>query len=149
MKARRQAKILEIIKHHTVETQEELAEWLTREGVPVTQATISRDIKELSLQKVPVGDGRYKYALPEDQLAGTLDRRKRILAESIISVDHSENIVVIRTVSGMAANVAYTVDQLNWPDVIGTVAGEDTAMVVVKPLSATPAVVDRITGLMR
>lgn len=149
MKARRQAKILELVKNHAIGTQEDLADWLTREGIPVTQATISRDIKELQLQKVPAGDGVYRYTFPDDQLAGTLDRRKRILAESIISADYSENLVVIRAVTGMAANVAYTVDQLNWPDVIGSVAGEDTVMVVVRPKESAPAVVERIRTLMR
>lgn len=149
MKARRQAKILEIIKHELVGTQEELAERLTAAGIPVTQATVSRDIKELQLQKMPSGDGRYRYTLPEDPIGGTMDRRRRILAESIISADQSENLIVIRAVQGTAANVAYTVDALDWPEVLGTVAGEDTVLVVVKPKAAAPAVLDRIRSLMR
>lgn len=149
MKARRQAKILEIIRNQVIQTQEELAEWLTREGIPVTQATVSRDIKELQLQKVPAGDGRYKYAMPEEMPAGAWDKRRRILQESVLSVDASENIIVIKALPGTAASVAYAVDYQGWPEVIGTVAGEDTVLVVVRPREAGEEVVERIRGLIR
>lgn len=149
MKARRQAKILELIKHHPIETQEELAARLTREGIPVTQATISRDIKELHLQKVPAGNGRYRYALPDDGTPASWDKRRRLLQESVLSVDYSENIVVIRALQGTAPTVAYAIDHLAWKEVIGTVAGEDTVLAVVRPKEAAPDVVERFRTLIR
>lgn len=147
-KARRQARILELVKQYHIETQEELASRLAREGIAVTQATVSRDVKELHLRKVPAGDGRYRYALPEDGAQAGPDRRKRILQESVLSVDHSENIVVIRTIQGAAPSVAYAIDHLAWPEVIGTVAGEDTVLAVVRPRKAARVVVDRLRALM-
>ncbi|WP_264844733.1 arginine repressor [Caldinitratiruptor microaerophilus] len=149
MKARRQAKILELIKNHAIETQEELAARLTREGIPVTQATISRDIKELHLRKVPAGNGRYRYALPDDGTPGSWDKRRRILQESVLSVDHSENIIVIRALQGTAPTVAYAIDHLAWKEVIGTVAGEDTVLAIVRPKEAAPEVVERFRALIR
>ncbi|MFO7173730.1 MAG: arginine repressor [Bacillota bacterium] len=149
MKARRQARILELVRTEVIQTQEELAALLTREGIPVTQATISRDIKELNLQKVPTGDGRYRYALPEEVPAGAWDKRRRILQESVLSVDASENIVVVKTLPGTAASVAYAIDYQGWPEVIGTVAGEDTVLVVVRPREAGGEIVERIRGLIR
>ncbi|MCG0238821.1 MAG: arginine repressor [Firmicutes bacterium] len=149
MKARRQARILELVRTEVIQTQEELAALLTREGIPVTQATISRDIKELNLQKVPTGDGRYRYALPDEVPAGAWDKRRRILQESVLSVDASENIVVVKTLPGTAASVAYAIDYQGWPEVIGTVAGEDTVLVVVRPREAGGEIVERIRGLIR
>lgn len=149
MKARRQAKILELIKTSVIETQEELAEALGRQGIPVTQATVSRDIKELQLNKVPAGDGRYRYAIPEEMPSGSWDKRRRIFQESVLSIDYSANIVAIKSLPGTASGVASAIDHLGWPEMIGTVAGDDTVLVVVKPIEATPEIADRIKGLMR
>lgn len=149
MKARRQAKILELIRTRSIETQEDLAGALGQVGIPVTQATISRDIKELQLNKVPTGDGRYRYALPDEASPANWDKRRRIFAESVLSADNSENIIVIRALQGTAANVAYAIDYFAWPEVIGTVAGEDTVLIVVKPKEATPSVLERIQNMMR
>jgi transcriptional regulator of arginine metabolism len=149
VKARRQAKILEIIKNHVIETQEELAEALGREGIPVTQATISRDIKELQLNKVPTGDGRYRYAIPEEFPSVSWDKRRRIFQESVLSVDYSENIIIVKSLPGTAPGVGSAIDHLGWPELIGSVAGDDTVMVVVKPKEATAEVAERIRGLMR
>jgi transcriptional regulator of arginine metabolism len=149
VKARRQAKILELIRTHIIETQEELAEALGRHGITVTQATVSRDIKELQLNKVPTGDGRYRYALPEETPAVSWDKRRRIFQESVLGVDYSESLVVIRSLPGTAQGVAAAIDHLGWPEMIGSVAGDDTVIVVVKPKEATPEVAERIRGLMR
>jgi transcriptional regulator of arginine metabolism len=149
VKARRHAKILELVKHSVIETQEELAEALGRHGIPVTQATISRDIKELQLNKVPVGDGRYRYALPEEVPAGSWDKRRRIFQESVLGVDWSGNLIVVKSLPGTAPGVASAIDHLGWPEMIGSVAGDDTVIVVVKPAEATPEVAERIRGLMR
>lgn len=149
MKARRQAKILEVIKHAVVETQEELADLLSRSGIPVTQATVSRDIKELQLNKVPTGDGRYRYALPEEAPTGSWDRRRRIFRESVLAVDYSENIIIIKSLPGTAQGVASAIDHLGWTELLGSVAGDDTVMIVIKPPSATDEVAERIQTLMR
>jgi transcriptional regulator of arginine metabolism len=149
LKARRQAKILELIKHHVVETQEDLAEALGQQGIPVTQATVSRDIKELQLNKVPVGDGRYRYALPDETPPVSWDKRRRIFQESVLSLDASENIIILHSLPGTAPGVASAIDHLGWPEMIGSVAGDDTVMMVIKPIQATIEVVERIRGLMR
>ncbi len=148
MKARRQAKILELIRTRSIETQEDLAEALGEVGIPVTQATISRDIKELQLNKVPAGDGRYRYALPDEGNTANWDKRRRIFAASVLGADASENIIVIRALPGTAANIAYAIDQLTWPEVIGSVAGEDTVLIVVKPKEAAAEVLGRIQNMM-
>lgn len=149
MKARRQAKILELIRSHVLETQEDLAEALGREGIPVTQATVSRDIKELQLTKVPSGDGRSRYAMAEDLPPASWDKRKRIFQESVLGVDFSENLVVIRSLAGTAPGVGSAVDHLQWPEIIGSVAGDDTVLLVIRPTDKTPEVCERIRGLMR
>lgn len=149
MKARRQAKILEIIKHQVIETQEELAEALGRHGIPVTQATVSRDIKELQLNKVPTGDGRYRYGLPDEVPSVSWDKRRRIFQESVLGVDYSENLIIVKSLPGTAPGVASAIDHLGWLEMIGSVAGDDTVLVVIKPKEATLEVVERIRSLMR
>lgn len=149
MKARRQAKILELIRTHVIETQEELAELLVREGIPVTQATISRDIKELQLNKLPSGGGRYRYALPEETPTATWDKRRRIFQDSVLAIDHSENMIVIKSLPSTAPGVASAIDHLNWPELMGSVAGDDTVLVIIKPKDATPAIVERLRAFMR
>lgn len=149
VKARRQAKILEVIKYNVIETQEELAEALGRHGIPVTQATVSRDIKELQLNKVPTGDGRYRYALPEEMPSASWDKRRRIFRESVLEVDSSENIVVIKSLPGTAPGVASAIDHLGWTEMLGSVAGDDTVLVVVKPRELAIEIAERIRSLMR
>jgi len=149
VKARRQAKILELIKHNIIETQEELAEALGGQGIPVTQATVSRDIKELQLNKAPTGDGRYRYTLPEEIPSVSWDKRRRIFQESVLGVEFSENLVVVKSLPGTAPGVASAIDHLGWPEMIGSVAGDDTVLVIIKPKEATFEVVERIRGLMR
>lgn len=148
MKARRQAKILELIKNHVIETQEELAEALARHGIPVTQATVSRDIKELQLNKIPVGDGRYRYAMSDEMPPTSWDKRRRILQDSILSVDFSENIIIVKALPGTASGVGLAIDNLGWPEMIGSVAGDDTVMCVIKPKEAAPQVAERIRDLI-
>lgn len=149
MKARRQAKILELIRTRAVETQEDLAAALGQAGIPVTQATISRDIKELQLNKVPTGDGRYRYSLPEETSVATWDKRRRIFQESVLDAAFSENLIVIKALPGTAQGVAAAVDHFQWPEMIGSVAGDDTVLIVIKPKEATPEVLERIRSLMR
>ena len=148
-KARRQARILEIIAARVVDTQEELAARLHGEGFTVTQATVSRDIRDLRLVKVPTGDGRYRYAPAEGTEAGPVisERLLRLLTECLTGYAASENIVVLSTVPGTAEGVAEAVDRLRAPEVIGTLAGERTVFVVIKPKRAVPQFLERVRQL--
>ena len=114
MKAKRHLKIRELIATHDIETQEELVEALQREGIPVTQATVSRDIKELQLVKVPLDDGRYKYSTPSDHKFNPLPKLKRSLADNFVNIDTTENLVVMKCLPGTANAVGAMIDQLNW-----------------------------------
>lgn len=149
MKTRRQMKIQELIHKEVIRTQEELAERLREDGFDVTQATVSRDIKELGLIKVPSHGEEYRYAMSaESHPANQLERLKRLLRETVVSVNDSENLVLIRTIPGHAHALASIIDGSEWEDVIGTVAGDDTILLVVKPKEATVEILGRINSLM-
>jgi transcriptional regulator of arginine metabolism len=150
VKGLRHAKIKDIVDRHIVETQEDLAEALRQEGIEVTQATVSRDIKELMLVKIPTGDGHYRYAFPAEQNTPfSQSRMERTFQDAISSVDFSENIIVLRTMPGTAQSVAYNIDYVRWPEVLGTVAGDDTIFIIVKPIDAVPKVIAKFKALMR
>jgi len=150
VKAVRHAKIKEIIEHNIIETQEELAEALRKKGIEVTQATVSRDIKELMLIKVPTGDGRYRYAFPlEKNVVFSQSRMERLFHDCVLLLDYSENIIVIKTLPGTAQAVASTIDYAKWPEIIGTVAGDDNILVVVKPTSAVPHILNKFQALLQ
>lgn len=148
-KARRQTRILELVAQRPIDTQEDLATHLQAEGFPVTQATVSRDIRELRLVKVPLGDGRQRYAPAETPAAAPAlgERLMRLFAECVTGCDASENIVVLSTLAGTAQGVAEAVDALRAPEVIGTLAGERTVFVVVKPKRAVPRFVELVRRL--
>lgn len=149
MKARRQLRIMEIIRNEMVSTQEDLAQRLRTEGINVTQATVSRDIKEMQLVKVPTGDGRYRYALPEERGVGThAERLIRMIRECVTSFDSSENIVVVNTLPATAPSVAEAIDVLHADEVVGTLAGERTVFVVVRPKEAAALFLERIKSLV-
>ena len=143
MKNRRQRRILEIVSNETIGTQKELAERLQQEGFETTQATISRDIKELLLVKVNIGGDRYKYVIAQDTPV-TDAKLRMVLQEFIISYDYSENLLVLNTAPGNANTVASAIDRASWPQVIGSLAGDDTVMLVIKPASAVHEVVEKI-----
>ncbi|MBR5797296.1 MAG: arginine repressor [Phascolarctobacterium sp.] len=133
MKMTRHAKIKEIIDKNKVETQEDLAAALRAEGIEVTQATVSRDIKELMLVKVPDANGQYHYAYPEEHnMLLTPGRLERTFQDSIIGIRVSQCMVVIRTLPGTAQAVAYAVDYMKWEEVLGTIAGDDTVFVAME-----------------
>ncbi len=133
MKAKRQAMILQIIRETKIETQEELAEVLRQKGVEVTQATVSRDIKELRLVKSPTGYGHYRYVVPYEPVPGDVVRRaRRSFQEYVLEVVHSQNMIILKTLSGTANAVAAAIDDLRWPEILATVAGDDTILVIVK-----------------
>ena len=150
MKSRRHELIKKIIGEEIIETQEALAEALCARHMRVTQATISRDIKELYLIKVPAGNGRYRYAVsPHESVRFSEGRMKRLFKDNVTSCNHSENIVVVKTIPGGAATVAAALDSSDWPEIIGTVAGDDSIFVLVKPKDASEEIVARIQGLIR
>lgn len=147
-KAARHARIRDIIGRQAIETQDELAEALRQMHIDVTQATVSRDIKELMLIKVPVGDGRYRYAYPASKDALFSNKRmERLFQDSVTGMDFSENIIVVKTLPGTANAVASALDHAGWPDILGTVAGDDSILVVVKPKEAARSVMKKLEAL--
>lgn len=141
MKTRRHFAIKEILINERITTQEDLCEALKKKGFNITQATVSRDIKELSLVKVPDEDG-YHYALPGAQgVKNSFERIKRVFKDLVVDIDFSENIVVIKTTPGAAQSVGLLVDSINQNSILGNVAGDDTILVIVKPREAVDEVV--------
>jgi transcriptional regulator of arginine metabolism len=131
MKQKRQLRIIEIINQNAIETQEELALKLREEGFEVTQATVSRDIRELNLSKVPGPDGRQKYAILSS--GGPLnDKYVRVMHDGLLSMEPAGNLLVLKTVSGMAMAVAAAVDAMHFPEIVGSIAGDDTIMAATK-----------------
>jgi transcriptional regulator of arginine metabolism len=140
--------VLEIIRGKPIETQEDLAASLQEEGFEVTQATVSRDIKELGITKTPTGSGRYRYVVPKERaVEDSRHRMRRLVQDSVISIDSSENLLVIRTLTGNAHAVAAVIDNTGIPEIVGTIAGDDTILIVVKPKSAVISVMERFNKL--
>lgn len=140
----RQAKILELIGQYEIETQEELAGRLADAGFQVTQATVSRDIRELFLTKVAGKNGRPKYAARDYAKHSYSDRYARVLADGMVSAAQADNLVVIRTVSGMAMAVAAAIDALGIEEIVGCIAGDDTIMCAVKTAELVPGVIRQL-----
>lgn len=148
MKADRHAKILDLINQYDIDTQDELAERLNQAGYKVTQATVSRDIRELKLTKIAVSGGRQKYAVMS-QHSGEMDEKYlRILRDAFVSMDMAQNILVIRTVSGMAMAAGAAMDAMHWPEIVGCIAGDDTIMCAVKSVDDTLLVMDKIRKIL-
>lgn len=149
MKSTRHKKIKELIQEHIIETQDDLTKALKENGIIVTQATVSRDIKELLLIKIPMGDGRYKYATPDEQ-SGIFSQTKmnRTFQDSIVKIKVSENILVVRTLPGTAQAIAYNIDYVKWPEILGTVAGDDTIFAVLADRSFADIVINKLKHLM-
>lgn len=148
MSSDRRTKILEIISNETIQTQEELADRLNSEGYAVTQATVSRDIKQLNLIKVPAGDGRQKYARHPETKDGIDEKYVNVLRAGFKSMDMAQNILVIKTISGMAMAVAASIDALDYPQIVGSIAGDDTVMCAVRTVEDTYKVMDMIERLL-
>ena len=149
MKSTRHSLILEIIEQKDIETQEELAEELKRRGVKVTQATVSRDIKELRLLKVLSDHGGYKYATVERAEKGMSDRFIRILSESVISLDNVGNLIVIKTLSASANAAAEAIDSMKWSEVLGSIAGDNTILVIARSEEAVESLMARFNTLIK
>lgn len=147
MKSKRQNRILTLLDTESISTQKELAERLRKEGFAITQATVSRDIKELRLTKVSIGDNRYQYVVPKDQPKG--HKLQLVLQEFLLSYEFSENLIVLKSAPGNANTIASAIDQSQWPEIIGTLAGDDTVMLIVKPREAVLDVLKRIDGYLK
>lgn len=148
MKSERHAKVVELIKKYDIETQEDLADRLNREGYNVTQATVSRDIRELKLTKVSDGGKKQKYVVPDGKEGIGNDRFIRILREAYVSVDMAQNILVVKTVAGMAMAAAAAVDAMNWNEIVGCIAGDDTIMCAVRTVDDTKNLMEKIRRLV-
>lgn len=146
MKENRQDKMLEIIRNYDVGTQEELAGRLREAGFSVTQATVSRDIRELKLSKVPTAEGGQKYVVLEQE-EGRGDRFIRVLQDAFSSMATAQNLLVVRTVSGMAMAAATAMDALQFPEVVGCVAGDDTIFVATHTVEEAQALMEKIRSI--
>lgn len=149
MKGNRQKKILEIINHYHIETQDDLIDRLLVEGFSVTQATVSRDIRELQLSKVLTAKGNYRYVAPKKEEMVTGMKINAALVDSILSVDYAQNLVVVRTFPGLAQAVAAGIDNLALAEVLGCVAGDDTILVATRNETAAKSISERIHVMMK
>ena len=149
MKTSRQSKIIEIIQKNEVETQDELSALLEKEGFRVTQATVSRDIRELKLTKIPTVSGRQKYAVITDAPENLSKKYERVLREGFLSMDMAQNILVIKTAPGMAMAVCAAIDALEWNEIVGSIAGDDTIMCAVRTVNDTLLVMNKIKKLIK
>ena len=149
MKTKRQRKIVELITNYDIETQEELAAKLVENGFNVTQATISRDIRELNLTKIATKGGKQKYAVQSSSDIVSNSKYMRVLNDGIITMDTAGNILVVKTVSGMAMAVAAALDAMQIKEILGCIAGDDTIMCVVKHAEETDRVKEHIESFIR
>jgi transcriptional regulator of arginine metabolism len=149
MKAARHATILQIIEHSNIETQDDLTEHLKEHGFDVTQATVSRDIKELRLIKVLAANGHYKYATVDKAETGMQERFIKIFMQSVLTIDAAGNIAVIKTIPGSANVAAEAIDSMKWPEIIGTLAGDNTIFVVGRNTESMPHLIEKFHTMMR
>lgn len=148
MKKSRHQKIKELVEQFEIETQEELADKLRKAGYTVTQATVSRDIRELKLSKVPMGDGRQRYTILIHSDHYLSDKYIRVLKNGFVSMDMAQNILVVKTVAGMAMAVAAAIDAMKLKEIVGSIAGDDTIMMAVRTVQDTQIVMDKIRNVL-
>ncbi|MFC4777475.1 transcriptional regulator AhrC/ArgR [Paenibacillus sp. GCM10023252] len=149
MKSLRQMRIREIIAQQAIETQDDLVEALSNAGLQVTQATVSRDMKELQLIKVPNGEGNYKYSLPIDQgRYNPVYKLKRALLDHFIHIDFTDNLVVLKSLPGTANTICALIDNMEWTEVMGTICGDDTILIICRTKEQSGEFVQRIMDLM-
>ncbi len=149
MKNSRHQKIIELVQNHVIDTQEELARRLNEAGFEVTQATVSRDIRQLKLTKVTGTDGKFRYAIQGGNGTELSEKYIRVLKDGLISMDMAQNILVVKTVSGMAMAVAAALDAINFSEIVGSIAGDDTIMCAVRSVEETKIVMDKIREMQR
>ena len=148
MKVNRHAKIVELVNKFHIETQEELADRLKEEGFQITQATVSRDIRDLKLTKVQAENGRQKYVVMQATENALRDKYIRIMKDGFVSMDMAMNILVIKTVSSMAMAVGAAIDEMHWNEIVGCIAGDDTVMCAIRTIEDTTVVMDKIRKLV-
>lgn len=148
MKIARHSKIIDLINQYDIETQEELADMLQQAGFQVTQATVSRDIRELKLTKIAKGNERSKYAVVENQNQNLGDKYVRVLKDAFLTMEMAQNILVIKTVSGMAMAAGAALDDLNWSEIVGCIAGDDTIMCAIRSVDDTLMVMEKIRRML-
>lgn len=148
MKKSRHQRIKELVEQFEIETQEELADRLRGDGYTVTQATVSRDIRELKLSKIPMGNGRQKYTILMQSEHYLSDKYIRVLKDGFVSMDMAQNILVVKTVSGMAMAVAAAIDAMKLKEIVGSIAGDDTIMMAVRTVEDTRIVMDKLHKMM-
>lgn len=144
MKVKRQSKILEIIKNNEIETQESLVDMLNDEGFNITQATISRDIREMKLSKALGKNGRQKYVAPSKDDPELNSKFIRVFKDGVLSIDYAQNLIVIKTLTGMAMAVAASIDAMKNSEIMGTIAGDDTIFCATKNESAAIRIIERL-----
>jgi transcriptional regulator of arginine metabolism len=148
MKGQRHVKIREILNTREIETQDDLVDSLRAAGFNVTQATVSRDIKELHLIKTPMTDGRYKYAVPSEQKFNPKLRLKRALSDHFLHIDHTDNLVVMKCMPGTANTVCALIDSLEWHEVMGTICGDDTILIICRSKENSVQVIAQILEMI-
>ena len=148
MKAKRQSKILELIRKNDIETQEELLAFLLDDGFVVTQATVSRDIREMKLTKIATESGRQKYAVLNDKVEYMSEKYARVLRDGFVSMDVAQNILVIKTVSGMAGAVCASIDAMNLHEIVGSIAGDDTIMCAIRTTEDTMHIMKKLRRII-
>ena len=147
-KGQRHIKIREIIANNDIETQDELVDHLRDAGYNVTQATISRDIKELHLVKVPLMDGKYKYSLPADQRFNPLQKLKRNLKDAFVRIDSTSHLLVMKTLPGNAHAIGALIDNLDWNEILGTICGDDTCLIICRTPEDTETITNRFLDML-
>jgi transcriptional regulator of arginine metabolism len=148
MKVERQAKILELIVKNEIGTQEELTDRLEAEGFNATQATVSRDIREMKLTKIADGNGKLRYVAFKSTEEDMNEKYTRIFLDGFMSMDNAQNILVVKTVSGMAMAVAAALDHMDFPEIVGSIAGDDTIMCAVRSIDDTIAIMGKLKRLI-
>ncbi|WP_042162667.1 transcriptional regulator AhrC/ArgR [Paenibacillus gorillae] len=149
MKGIRQYRIKELISSQIIETQEELVEALRETGLQVTQATVSRDMKELMLIKTPAGDGKYRYALPQDQQRhNPINKLKRALLDHFVHIDFTDNLVVMKCLPGTANAIGALIDNMEWAEVMGTICGDDTILIICRNKETSNELVEKLLDLL-
>lgn len=147
-KGHRHIRIRDIISNFEIETQDQLVDTLKAAGVAVTQATVSRDIKEMHLIKVPLPDGRYKYSLPQVHKYNTEEKLHRMMTDAFVSIDSAAHFIILKTLPGNAHAVGSLIDNLGWHEILGTICGDDTCLLICREESQTIEVKEKILAML-
>ena len=148
MKIKRQSRLLELIRNNDIETQEELQAYLVKDGFAVTQATVSRDIRDMKLTKISTNSGKQKYVALNDTTEDLSEKYVRVLKDGYVSMDMAQNILVIKTVSGMAGAVCASIDAMNIHEIVGSIAGDDTIMCAIRTTEDTVAIMKKLRKIV-